>query len=101
MIMLYRVLVASVLEFGSVCDSGIARTHMLRLERVQNRGIRIALGLMCSTPNNILAVLSGIAPLAESFGYSFCGRSHERGTFRGSDIYVFGGGSPRAIDDDS
>jgi hypothetical protein len=42
---------------------------MLRLERVQYRGIRIALELMCSTPNNSLGVLSGIAPLAERFLY--------------------------------
>jgi hypothetical protein len=39
MIMLYRGLVGSVLEYGSVCYSGMARTHMLRLERVQYRGI--------------------------------------------------------------
>jgi hypothetical protein len=43
------------------------RTQMLRLERVQCRGIRIALGLMCSTPNNSLC--QGIAPLAERFVY--------------------------------
>jgi hypothetical protein len=53
--------VGSVLEYGSVCYSGMARTHMLRLERVQYRRIRIALGLMCSTPNDNL----GIAPLAD------------------------------------
>jgi hypothetical protein len=47
----------------------MAKTHMLRLERVQYRGIRIALGLMCSTPNNSLGVLSGMAPLAERFVY--------------------------------
>jgi hypothetical protein len=40
---------------------------MLRLEKVQYRGIRIALGLMCSTPNNALGDFSGIAPLAERF----------------------------------
>jgi hypothetical protein len=44
----------------------LARTHMLRLEKVQYRGIRIALG---STPNISLGVLSGIAPLAERFVY--------------------------------
>jgi hypothetical protein len=65
MIMLYRGLVGSVLEYGSVCYSGMARTHMLRLERVQYRRIRIALGLMCSTPNNCL----DIALLAERFLY--------------------------------
>jgi hypothetical protein len=57
-------LVGSMLEYGSVCYSGMARTHMLRLERVQGRGIRIALGLMCSTPNYSLGVLSGMERLA-------------------------------------
>jgi hypothetical protein len=61
--------VKSVSEYGSVCYSGMARTHMLQLERVQCRGIRIVLGLMCSTPNNSLGVLSGIVPLAERFVY--------------------------------
>jgi hypothetical protein len=42
---------------------------MLRLKRVQYRSIRIALGLISSTPNNSLGVLSGIAPLPERFVY--------------------------------
>jgi hypothetical protein len=42
---------------------------MLRLERVEYRGIRLVLGLMCSTPNNNLGVLSGIPPLPEKFVY--------------------------------
>jgi hypothetical protein len=42
---------------------------MLRLEKVQYRGIRIALRLMYSTPNNSLGVFSGKAPLAERFVY--------------------------------
>jgi hypothetical protein len=49
--------------------SGMARTHMLRMERVQYREIRIALGLMCSNPKNSLGVLSGMAPPAERFVY--------------------------------
>jgi hypothetical protein len=69
MIMLYMGLVGSILENGSVCYSGMARTNMLRLERVMYRGIRIALGHMCSTSNNSLEVLSGKAPLAERFVY--------------------------------
>jgi hypothetical protein len=69
MIILYKGLVGSVLEYCWVCHSGMARTHMLRLEKVQHRGIGIALGLMCSTPNNRLWVLCGIAPLAERFMY--------------------------------
>jgi hypothetical protein len=69
MIMLYRGLVGSVLEYGTVCYAEMARTHMLRMERVQYRGIRIALGHMCSTLNNSLGVLSSMAPLAERFVY--------------------------------
>jgi hypothetical protein len=42
---------------------------MLALEKVQYQSLRIALGLMGSTPNNCLGVLSGIPPLAERFAY--------------------------------
>jgi hypothetical protein len=42
---------------------------MFCLERVQYRGIRLALGLVCSTPTNSLGVLSGIPPLPERFVY--------------------------------
>jgi hypothetical protein len=45
----------------------MAKTHMLDLERVQYRALRIALGLMGSTPNNCLGVLIGIPILAERF----------------------------------
>jgi hypothetical protein len=69
MLLLYKGLVGSVLDYASVCYSGMAKTHMLRLERVQYRGIRLALGLMCSTPNNNLGVLSGIPPLPERLVY--------------------------------
>jgi hypothetical protein len=47
----------------------MAQTHMLALERVQYRLLRIALSLMGSTPNNCLEVLSGIPPLGEKFAY--------------------------------
>jgi hypothetical protein len=70
LILLYKGLIGSVLEYGSVCFTNMARTHMLGLERVQYRALRIALGLMGSTPNNCLGVLSGIPPLAERFAYT-------------------------------
>jgi hypothetical protein len=44
-VMLYRGLVGSVLEYGSVCYSGMVRTLMLLLEKVQYRRIRTALRL--------------------------------------------------------
>jgi hypothetical protein len=69
MLLLYNCLIGSVLDYASVCYSRMAGAHMLRLERVQHRGIRLALRLMCSTPNNSLGVLSGIPPLPESFVY--------------------------------
>jgi hypothetical protein len=49
----------SVLEYGSVCYAGMARTHMLLLERIQYRALRISIGLMGFTPNNSLGVLRG------------------------------------------
>jgi hypothetical protein len=38
MILLYRGLIGSVLPFGSVCFTNIAKTHMLGLERVHSTG---------------------------------------------------------------
>jgi hypothetical protein len=46
-----------VLEYGSVCYSVMAKAYMLRLERVQYRGIMIALGLY----DNSVGILSGIS----------------------------------------
>jgi hypothetical protein len=47
----------------------MAKTHMLRIEGVQYSGLRLPLGLKCSTPNNSLGVLSGIPPLPVRFVY--------------------------------
>jgi hypothetical protein len=38
MLLLYRGLIGSVLEYGSVCYAEMAGTHMLLLERIQYRG---------------------------------------------------------------
>jgi hypothetical protein len=69
LILLYRGLIGSCLEYGSICFTNVAKTHMLALEKVQYQLLRIALGLMGSTPNYFLGVLSGIPPLAERFAY--------------------------------
>jgi hypothetical protein len=66
---LYRELIGSVLEYGSVCFTNMAKTHMLGLKRVQYRVLRIALGLMRSTLNNCLSVLGGIPLLEERLAY--------------------------------
>jgi hypothetical protein len=67
--LLYRGLIRSVLEYGSICFTNMAKTYMLGLERVQYRALRIELGLMGSTPNNCLGVLSDIPPLTERVTY--------------------------------
>jgi hypothetical protein len=59
MLLLYRGLIGSVLEYGSVCYAGMAKTQMLLLERIQYR----------STSNNSLGVLSGIPPLRHRLFY--------------------------------
>jgi hypothetical protein len=69
LILLYKGLIGSVLEYGSVCFTNVARTHMLGLERFQYRVLRIVLGLMGSSPKNCLDDLRGILPLAERFAY--------------------------------
>jgi hypothetical protein len=65
--LLYRGLIGAVLEYDLVCFTNMAKTHMLGLERVQYRALRIALSLMGSTPNNCLGVFSGLSPLPERF----------------------------------
>jgi hypothetical protein len=68
--LLYRGLIGSVLEYGSVCFTNMAKTHMLGLESMQYRVLGIAFGLMGSTSNNCLDVLRGIPPLTEKFATS-------------------------------
>jgi hypothetical protein len=68
-LLLHKGLMRSILDYVSVCYSGMVRTHFLRLERLQFRGLSLALGSMQSTPNNSLGVLSGVSPLAERCMY--------------------------------
>jgi hypothetical protein len=42
MLLLYKGLVGSILDFASECYSEMARTHFLKLERLQYRSLRIA-----------------------------------------------------------
>jgi hypothetical protein len=69
MLLLYKGLMGSNLDYASVCYSGMARTHFLKLERLHYRGLKIALVLMQSTANNSLGVLSSVFPLAERCMY--------------------------------
>jgi hypothetical protein len=54
-------LIDSVLEYGSVCYAGMAKTHMLLLERIHYRALRIS--------TTVLGVLSGIPWLRHRLFY--------------------------------
>jgi hypothetical protein len=69
LLLLYKGLIGSVPEYGSVCYTNMVKTRMMGLGRVQYRVLRNALGLMGSTLNNCLGVISGIPPLTERFAY--------------------------------
>jgi ribonuclease HI len=69
LLLLYKGLVRSVLEYGCFCFAEMAETHIKKLERIQWRGLRIALGLMQSTHTGTVEILSGIEPLDLRFSY--------------------------------
>ncbi|XP_055597805.1 uncharacterized protein LOC129755617 isoform X3 [Uranotaenia lowii] len=64
---LYRTTILSVMEYGSFCFQSAAKTHLIKLERIQYRCLRIALGCMPSTHNMSLEVLAGILPLKDRY----------------------------------
>jgi hypothetical protein len=49
MVILYKGLIRSVLEYSCIAFDRMAGTHMLKLVRIQYRWLRIAVGLMQST----------------------------------------------------
>jgi hypothetical protein len=57
--------IGSVLEYGSVCYAGMAKTHMLLLERIQYRALRISMGLMGlhRYDPNCFILISNILPI--------------------------------------
>ena len=64
---LYKTTILSVLEYGSFCFRSARKTHLLILERIQYRCLRIVLGCMHSTHNMSLEVLAGVMPLQNRF----------------------------------
>lgn len=51
LIKLYKTTILSVIEYGSFCFHSAANCHLIKLERIQYRCLRIALGCMHSTHN--------------------------------------------------
>jgi hypothetical protein len=63
MLILYRGLICSVLEYGCIAFDRMAT----KLEKIQYRCLRIALGLMQSTQVQTLGVIGGVPPLRLRF----------------------------------
>ncbi|XP_055544311.1 uncharacterized protein LOC129729621 isoform X2 [Wyeomyia smithii] len=67
LIRLYKTTILSVIEYGCFCFRTAANTHLIKLERLQYRCLRIALGCMHSTHTMSLEVLAGVLPLKDRF----------------------------------
>jgi hypothetical protein len=57
-LILYRELTRAILDYGCIAFNRMADTHILKLERIQYRCLRIALGLMQSTHIQTLEFIS-------------------------------------------
>ncbi|XP_058814360.1 uncharacterized protein LOC131678307 [Topomyia yanbarensis] len=66
-IRLYQTTILLVMEYGCFCFRSAANTHIIKLERIQYRCLRIALGSMQSTHTMSLEVLAGVLPLKDRF----------------------------------
>jgi hypothetical protein len=95
-------LIRSVLEYECIAFDRMAGTHMLKLERVQYRCLRIALGLMQSTLVQTLQVIGGVPPLRMRFlmlnhGYLISAFSTAGHTLRHELAALSGLNSPKIV----
>lgn len=63
LVTIYKTTIRPILEYGSFTFMMLAKSHKIRLERLQWRALRICLGLMTSTHTSTLEVQAGILPL--------------------------------------
>lgn len=63
LIMLYHAIIGAHLDYSSCLISTASNSKLQKLDRIQFRAIRIALGLMISTPTQILQSEANIPPL--------------------------------------
>lgn len=74
----YRGMIRPVIDYGSTLYAYAAKTHLKRLQVVQNRCLRICLGAMLSSPVDALHVEAGEMPLVQrrqQLGYGIALRS--------------------------
>jgi len=65
LLMLYRSLVRSKLDYGSFLYSSAAKNQLQKVDVVHNQGLRLCIGTMSSTPNEAQYVEVNEPPLAE------------------------------------
>lgn len=63
LLLLYKSTIRPVLEYGARAFENMAKTHRIRLQRIQWRAIRVSFGLMSSTHTGSLEAISGVQPL--------------------------------------
>lgn len=63
-LMVYKAYTRSILDFGSTWYSQAKNTNLQKLDKVHNKGLRICLQLLKSTPIDILMAESGEVPLS-------------------------------------
>uniref|UniRef100_A0A2M4BAB0 Putative i-11 aae n=3 Tax=Anopheles marajoara TaxID=58244 RepID=A0A2M4BAB0_9DIPT len=67
LIALYKTTIRSVMEYGSFCFFWAPKSLMIKLERIQYRSLRTALGAMKSTHTMSLEVMAGVMPVRLRF----------------------------------
>lgn len=63
LLVLYKATVRSVMEYGCNAFFQAAETHITRLRKIQNRGLRASLGVLSSTHIGSLEAIAGIPPI--------------------------------------
>ena len=65
LLMLYRVIICSKLDYGCVVYGTASNTNLRQLDSIHNTGLRLALGAFCTSPVSSLYAETNEAPLEE------------------------------------
>ena len=67
LLMLYRTIVRSKLDYGSIVYGTAPNTNLRQLDSIHNAGLRLALGAFCTSPVSSMYTEANEAPLEESW----------------------------------
>ena len=65
LLMLYRAIVCSKLDYGCILYGTASNTNLWQLDNIHNSGLRLALGVFCTSPVSSLNTEANEAPLEE------------------------------------